>query len=131
MSEVESLRGVFRMSNSVESLLRQNLHAIFGERDAQKRRSVIAAIWKEDGVFVDPDGSHRGHAALDEAVEKLLQRFPGFAFTELGPCETFHGIGRLAWGFGPPNEAPAVTGLDVVVTDGDRLNALYTFLDHR
>ena len=119
------------MPDSVESLLRQNLHSIFGERDAQKRRSVIAAIWKEDGVFVDPDGPHRGRAAIDKAVEQLLQRFPDFVFTELGPCETFHDIGRLAWGFGPPNQAPVVTGLDVVLTEEGRLNALYTFLDQR
>jgi hypothetical protein len=26
--------------------------------------------------------------------------------TELGPVDGYHGIGKLAWGFGPPGAAP-------------------------
>jgi hypothetical protein len=37
--------------------------------------------------------------------------------------------GRLAWSFGPPEEPERVTGLDVIVVRGDRIAALYTFLD--
>jgi hypothetical protein len=117
------------MSASVEYLLKQNLHAVFGERDSDKRRAVIANIWKDDGVFIDSDGPHVGHKAIDEAVENLLRRFPDFVFTELGDIDAFHGNGRLAWGFGPPGMPPKVTGLDVVVVTEDRLSALYTFLD--
>ena len=117
------------MANDTETLLKKNLYEVFGERDAGKRQAAIAAIWKEDGIFIDPSGAHIGQAALEEAVARLLEQFPGFVFTEMGRAETYHGIGRLAWGFGPPNEAPKVTGLDIVaVTDG-RLSALYTFLD--
>jgi hypothetical protein len=39
------------------------------------------------------------------------------------------GIGRLAWGFGPPNEPAKITGLDVAVVTNGRLSALYAFLD--
>ncbi len=81
-------------------------------------------------VFLDPDGPHIGHAAIDQAVEQLLGRFPGFVFCELGQPDTHNSIGRLAWGFGPPNAPPAVTGLDVIVTEKDRITTLYTFIDH-
>jgi hypothetical protein len=54
-----------------------------------------------DGIFIDPDGRHTGHVEIDNAVEQLLQRFPDFVFTELGQVDAFHGVGRLAWGFGP------------------------------
>jgi hypothetical protein len=117
------------MSRMLESLIRENLLSVFGERDAKRRRDVIARIWASNGVFVDHDGRHVGHADLNNAVEKLQQKFPGWVFTERGPLDAFHKIGRLPWNFGPPGAAPAVTGLDVVVTENDKIVALYTFVD--
>jgi hypothetical protein len=40
-----------------------------------------------------------------------------------------HGIGRLAWGFGPADNLGAVTGVDIAVTRGGKLSALYAFID--
>jgi hypothetical protein len=117
------------MSKMLESLIRENLFSVFGERDAKKRRDVIARIWASDGVFIDHGGRHVGHADLNNAVEKIQQKFPGWVFTERGPLDAFHSIGRLPWNFGPPVAAPAVTGLDVVVTENDKIVALYTFVD--
>ncbi len=113
----------------MDTLLTRNLHEVFGERDAAKRNVTIAEIWRDDGTFIDPFGSHIGHGALDEAVVRLHEQFLGFVFTELSPPQTFHGIGRIAWGFGPPNEVPRVTGLDVGVAKDGRLSVLYAFID--
>jgi hypothetical protein len=41
----------------IENLLKQNLHAVFGEHNAQKRRSAIADIWAPDAVFIN-EGRH-------------------------------------------------------------------------
>jgi len=113
---------------SVDDLLRKNLDA-FGERDAEKRRLDISTIWESDGVFVDPDGLHIGPEAIDNAIEHLLLKFPDFVFSELGRPDSHNGIGRLAWGFGPTGQKPALTGLDVIVSNTGRIRALYTFLD--
>jgi hypothetical protein len=113
---------------SVDDLLRKNLKA-FGERDAEKRRMAISTIWESDGVFIDPDGLHIGSEAIDNAVQHLLLKFADFVFSELGVPDSHNGIGRLAWGFGPAGEMPAVTGLDVVVSKAGKIEALYTFLD--
>jgi hypothetical protein len=113
---------------SVDDLLRKNLDA-FGERDAEKRRMAISTIWESDGVFVDPDGQHIGPEAIDNAIERLLLKFPDFVFIELDRPDSHNGIGRLAWGFGLPGEKPTVTGLDVIVSNAGRIRALYTFLD--
>jgi hypothetical protein len=113
---------------SVDDLLRKNLDA-FGERDAEKRRLAISTIWESDGVFVDPDGLHIGPEAIDNAIEHLLLKFPDFVFSELSQPDSHNGIGRLAWGFGPTGKKPAVTGLDVIVSNCGRIRALYTFLD--
>ena len=120
--------GTENAMQSVDNLLRKNLKA-FGERNAQKRRTAISTIWESDGVFIDPDGLHIGPEAIDNAIEHLLLKFANFVFSELGVPDSHNGIGRLAWGFGPADKKPAVTGLDVIVSEAGKIKALYTFLD--
>jgi hypothetical protein len=114
---------------SIETLLRRNLHEVFGERDDARRRAVIAEIFAEDVVFQDPHGQRTGLAAMDDAVRALQAMQPGFVFQEMAPAQAVGEAGRLAWGFGPPGEAPKVTGLDVVIAREGRIAVLYTFLD--
>jgi SnoaL-like domain len=117
------------MPNRIENLLTRNLLEVFGESDAVKRRLAIAALWAEDGVFVDPFGSYVGYTALNEAVSQLHAKFPGFHFAPIGAPQAFYDVGRLAWGHGPVGGPPKVTGLDVVTVRDDRIAALYAFID--
>lgn len=117
------------MGDSIDLLLKQHLYAVFGERDAAKRRAAIAVIWDKDAVFVCKYGAFAGISSIDGAIERIQERFPQFVCSELSAPESFHGIGRLAWGYGLPNEPPQITGLNVAVVSNDRLSALYTFLD--
>ena len=117
------------MANTIESLLTRNLLEVFGERDAVKRRSAIAALWEEDGVFADPYGRYVGHDALNDAVSQLHARFPGFVFTPSGAPQAFYDVGRLAWGHGPVGQHPKITGVDVVTVRDGRIVALYAFID--
>lgn len=116
------------MAQAIETLLRENLYGVFGERDAQKRRNNIARLWAEDGVFVDHNSRHEGHSAIDGAAKWVHEKFPNFVFTERG-IQAFNGIGKVDWGFGPPGDKAVVTGIDVLVVKGDKIGALYTFVD--
>jgi hypothetical protein len=116
-------------STVIERLMKRNLHGVFGESDEAKRLSTLAEIWASNGVFIDPHGRQIGYAAINEAVNRLHQRLPGFVFSEPGIIDAFNGIGRLAWGYGPAGESPRFRGIDVVVTENGRISALYTFLD--
>jgi hypothetical protein len=114
----------------VKGLMKQNLRGVFSERDAEKRRSLIAKIWDSKGIFIDPEGRYVGHAAINDAAEQLQRRFPDFAFSELADGDAYSGVGRLRWGFGPPSEPRKITGMDVLVTSDDRrITAVYTFVD--
>ena len=42
------------MSYSISTLLTRNLHDVFGENDAARRRAAIDEIFTEDCVFYDP-----------------------------------------------------------------------------
>ncbi|ONG51098.1 hypothetical protein BKE38_16825 [Pseudoroseomonas deserti] len=117
------------MDDIIASLLTRNLLEVFGERDPARRRRAIADLFAGDVVFADPHGRATGHAALDRQVEALLARAPGWSFRVAGPVQAVQEAGRLAWGFGPPGEAPRVTGLDVILVREGKIAALYTFLD--
>ena len=117
------------MANTIENLLTRNLLEVFGERDTVKRRSAIAALWAEDGVFADPYGRYVGHTALNDAVSQLHARFPGFVFTPIGAPQSFYDVGRQAWGHGPVGEPPKITGLDVITVRDGRIVTLYAFID--
>lgn len=117
------------MSFSVNELLQRNLLAIFGERDSAVRMKELQTIWLPEGIFIDPDGRHAGLDAINRRVDELQARFPAFDFVERGPVDAMHGVGRLAWGYGPEHNRSAVTGVDVAVTRDGRLLALYAFID--
>jgi hypothetical protein len=132
-SQTNTHRGEITMpadANIVKDLMKQNLLGVFSERDAEKRRSLIAKIWDRRGIFIDPHGRYVGHTAINDAAEQLQRRLPNFAFSELADGDAYSGVGRLAWGFGPPDEPRKITGIDVLVASDDgRITALYTFLD--
>lgn len=117
-------------ANAVKDLMKQNLLGVFSERDAEKRRAMIAKIWDRNGIFIDPHGRYVGHTAINDAAGQLQRRFPDFAFSVLADPDAYSGVGRLPWGYGPPGEPRKITGIDVlVVSDDRRITALYTFLD--
>src|ERR1700730_16688032 len=75
------------MAPTIETLLRENLHGVFGEHDIRKRQGNIARLWAEDGVFVDHNSRYEGHSSVDHAASKLVEKFPNFVFTECGELQ--------------------------------------------
>src|SRR6267154_2230426 len=92
------------MPDTIETLMKRNLHEVFGERDGKKRREAIAQLRTEDCVFIDHDGKSHGRDALDRAVAALHQRLPSYVFSELRPVDLLPESGRLAWSYGRPRE---------------------------
>jgi hypothetical protein len=117
------------MSPTIETLLRENIHGVFEEHDAQKRRRKVATLWAEDGILINPDSRSEGHSGVENAAAGLIKKFPTFTFTERGEIQAYNGVGKLEWAYGPAGEEPVVTGIDVLVMRGDKIGALYTFLD--
>ena len=116
------------MPDTIETLIKRNLHEVFGERDGKKRREAIAQLWTEDCVFIDHSGKRHGRDELDRAVAALHQRLPSYVFSELRPVDLLHESGRLAWSYGRPGQEP-IKGVDVVLVRDDRISLMLTFLD--
>jgi len=125
----EQREGDVHLAQTVETLLRENVHGVFSEPDTEKRHKAIARLWAEDGVFVDHDARYEGHSGVALAADGLAKKFPNWVFTERGEIQAFHGVGKLDWGFGLGGGEAVITGIDVLVINGDKIGALYTFLN--
>jgi hypothetical protein len=117
------------MNNRIHELLRRNLQEVFGEGDALRRRAAIDELYTEDCVLEVPPGTFIGREALDKFAGDLRATHPHYHYTPHGEPQALHNAGRLAWGSGPHDEAPAYTGLDVIVARDVRIAALYVFVD--
>src|SRR5258708_35913627 len=91
-----------------EGLMQANLARVFGERDASRRLKAIAQLYAPDATLYEPDALAKGHAAISQAVGKLLSSLPpNFAFNATGRAVGHHGVRRLRWLAGPPNRPVA------------------------
>jgi hypothetical protein len=110
------------------SLLSENLHRVFGNRDADSRRAAIDELYTDDARFADHDGASIGRDALEERVIALQARMPAdVAFGESGPTYAEGDHGAVAWHVGPA-DAPLVRGLDVIVVRDGRIAELRVLL---
>jgi hypothetical protein len=117
------------MSKRIHELLHRNLQEVFGEGDAARRRAAIDELYTEDCELYVPPGKFIGREALDKFAGDLRATHPHFVYTPHGEPQALHNAGRLAWGSGPRGEKPECTGLDVIIIRGDKIAALYVFLD--
>ena len=111
------------MENLVHATLR-----VFNERDPEARLQVMAEVYADDIVFTDVEGSLRGHAALSEKVQGLLDSAPGFVFTPVGEAHVLDDLIHAPWGFGPPDAEPVVRGVDMSLIADGKVARLYTVL---
>jgi hypothetical protein len=117
------------MKNRIHELLHRNLQAVFGEGDAVRRRAAIDELYTEDCLLEVPPGTFMGREALDKFAGDLRATHLHYHYTPHGEPQALHNAGRLAWGSGARDAAPAYTGLDVIVVRDGRIAALYVFLD--
>ena len=116
--------------SSISTLLTRNLHDVFGEGDAVRRRAAIDDIFTEDGVFYDPgSGAHRGRDEIDRIAGAIRATHPDFQYVPTAEPEELHNAGRIRWVSGRPGEAPAYAGTDFIIVRDGRIAALYLFFD--
>ena len=104
--------------------------AAWNEKDAQRRRELVDALWTENGSYTDPLADANGRAEIDGLIGAVQQQFPGLVFSLAGPVDAHHQQARFSWGLGPEGAEPLVLGFDVAVTDEDsKIVTVLGFLD--
>jgi hypothetical protein len=116
------------MANST-TLLKRNLHDVFGENDLARRRAAIDEIFTEDCVFYEPKGVHRGRAEIDRVAGAIKATHPDFRYQPIGEPEELENAGRIQWVSGRAGEPPAYAGTDFINARDGRIAAIYLFFD--
>jgi hypothetical protein len=117
------------MDDRIIELLSRNLQEVFGEGDAARRRAAIEDFYTDDCVLCVPPGVFVGRDALDKFAGDLRATQPDFVYTPHGEPQARYNAGILAWGSGPKGNAPAYTGLDVIIVRDGKIATLYVFLN--
>jgi len=116
--------------SSISTLLTRNLHDVFGENDAARRRAAIDEIFTEDCVFYDPvRGAHGGRDEIDRVAGAIRATHPDFRYQPIAEPEELGNGGRIQWVSGRPGEASAYAGTDFIIARDGRIAALYLFFD--
>nr|WP_198982321.1 nuclear transport factor 2 family protein [Herbaspirillum sp. ASV7] len=106
-----------------------DLHfAIWNEPDAQRRNALFAQVYTEDFVVADYQAKAVGHAAVGQLLQRVQDQHPGFAF-KAQPVNWNHGLGRVTWTFGPPDQPGLIHGEDIFTIRDGKLASAFVFLD--
>lgn len=117
------------MDDTTAALLRANLHDVFGERDADRRRQAAHRTYSADVTFRDETGVVTGPDAVADRAGAILADAPaGFSFADDGPAYGDDRRAALPWRFGPPEAEPVARGLDLVTVAEGRITTLETML---
>ncbi len=105
--------------------------AAWNERNAERRRDLVARTWTEEGSYTDAHRRGVGHDAIDAMIKAAQDKFPGYRLQLVSGIEAHNGYVRFSWGAGGSPEAPlylAGTDFAVVAKDG-RLMSVVGFTD--
>ena len=104
---------------------------VWAERDVARRREILAAIWTDDTVYVDPDVPDGlvGPDALVDFIEASFEQYPGLAITAISEVAVLHDRASYRWRQTSAN-GEALEGTDFIEFDAEgRIQRLTGFYD--
>ncbi|EHR51018.1 hypothetical protein SacmaDRAFT_2778 [Saccharomonospora marina XMU15] len=112
------------------STLARRYLEVFNAGDATRRRALIERLFTPEATYTDPLGSVAGWDGIDTFVAGAQRQFAGLSFELGGQVDGHNHIARFQWRLGQGGASePVVIGFDVIVTEGERISAVYGFLD--
>jgi len=108
--------------------MRRNLLDVFNEPDPARRAAVIAETYSDDVVWHEPDRIIRGRDALERRAEELHAENPDWVFRPASPASGLDDIGHLEFLYGPADEPPRASGMDIARTKDGVIIELYTIV---
>ncbi|MEO6602619.1 MAG: VOC family protein [Polyangiaceae bacterium] len=103
--------------------------ACINEMDEHQRLAACAMVYRPDIQFVDPFGTTVGREAVARFFGDLHRKYPGARFNWDGAFQEHHGLVRMRWTLGRPEEAPLHTGEDIVELRRGLVASIHVFVD--
>jgi hypothetical protein len=108
--------------------MRVNLLEVFNEPDPARRAAVIAENYAEDVVWHEPDRIIRGRKHLERRAEEVRAENPDWVFRPAGPASELDDVGHLGFHYGPADQSPMATGMDIARIRDGVIIELYTIV---
>ncbi len=106
----------------------QDYGALWSERDATRRRGLVAASLTVDAIIVGPGYTLRGHAAIEADTARFQRERPGQRAEIVGGIDAHGALARFAVRVVDAQGAVVAEGLDVVeFADDGRIARVITF----
>ena len=106
--------------------------AAWNERDAARRRELLAKTWTEDGSYVDPHRGGTGYDQLSAMIQTVHDVFaPAYRFRLASRVDEYSDRVRFQWEAGGTMDAPLrFVGTDFAILAGDgRFQSVTGFVD--
>jgi SnoaL-like domain len=104
--------------------------ALWNETDGERRRALIARTFGDRASYVDPLMASEGHAAIDDMVQTMQQRFPDHRVSRAGEVDGHHDRVRFCWELTAAAGGPVIAkGTDFATVAGARLATVTGFID--
>lgn len=116
------------MTRSPADLMRRNLLEVFNEPDPARRAAVIAENYADDVVWHEPDRVIRGRTDFERGAEELRAENPDWVFQPAGTASELDDIGHLGFKYGPADQPPMASGMDIARTRDGLIIELYTIV---
>jgi hypothetical protein len=118
------------MTNDLNNIINRYIEA-WNETDGERRRGLVAAVWTDDGTYLDPLMSGAGYDSIATMIGLAQQQFPEHRFElSFGP-DAHNDVVRFAWTlYGPEGKSAVAAGVDFgTVADDGRLRSVTGFLE--
>jgi hypothetical protein len=105
--------------------------AAWNERDPDARDAAVAAVFADEGRYVDPLADVTGHGAIAELIGAVQAQTADHVFRLVDGPDGHHNFVRFGWELVPTRGGEALAiGRDVGrATDDGRFGAIVGFLD--
>lgn len=102
--------------------------AIWNEQDPGNWAALFPQTYTVDFVVADYAGIASGYAELTRLLQRVQGAHAGFSFTP-NPVEWNHGIGRVTWSYGPPDQPRLISGEDIFTIKDGKLSGMHVFIN--
>ena len=101
--------------------------AIWNEQDPNNWAALFPQAYTEDFVVADYAGIATGYTELAQLLQRVQGAHAGFSFAP-NPVEWNHGIGRVTWSYGPPDNPRLISGEDIFTVRDGKLAGMHVFI---